>query len=72
MIAEIYIIFELSKFIKNLELLGKSRLITFIVINNNEANRFYINDVNFFDSFYDNKFVDIVFIIKHFNKNIHF
>ena len=42
------------------------------IINNNEANLFYINDVNFFNLFYNNKTIDIFFIIKHFNKNTFF
>ena len=39
---------------------------------NNETNRFNSNNVNYFDSFYKNKSIDIVFIIEHINKDIFF
>ena len=46
-----------------------SRKLKIVVINNN-VNRFYLNNINFFDSFYDNKFVNIISIINYFFKII--
>ena len=39
---------------------------------NGGIDRFNSNNVGYFDSFYVNKSVDIVFIIKHIDKNIFF
>ena len=54
---------------KELRLLGELKI---IVIINNKINRFNLNNVNFFDLFYKDKFIDIAFIIKYINKNIFF
>ena len=43
-----------------------------VVINNNNISRFQINNVKFFDSFYDEKFNDIKTNIKHVEKNTYF
>ena len=39
---------------------------------NNETKRFNSNNINYFDSFYKSKSIDIVFIIKHIDKSIFF
>ena len=69
MIIDIHFMSELLELFGNSRPSKESRI---TAINNNEINRFHANDVGFFDSFYDNKTVDIVSIIEHFNKNTYF
>ena len=69
MIIKIYVIFESFKSFENSR---SQKELEIVIVNNNKINRFHLNDVNFFDSFYDNKTINIVFIIKHFDKSIYF
>ena len=68
MITKIHIIFGSFGFLGNPESQKESKA----VVVNNDVNQFYLNDIGFFDSFYDSKSADIIFIIKHFDKNIYF
>ena len=56
--------FEIFKILKTLKLV--------IDINNNKCIKFILDNVNFFDSFYKNKIINIILIIRYFNKNIFF
>ena len=69
MIVNIYFIFKSFKSLENSRFLRKSKI---IIAGNDEINRFHVNDIDFFNLFYDSKTINIVFIIKHFNKNIYF
>ena len=39
---------------------------------NDNVDRFNADDVDYFDSFYENKSANIAFVIEHFDKNIFF
>ena len=67
---EFYIAFNLSKSSDSSKEPEAQRFFDINV--NNETERFNLNDVNYFDSFYKNKSIDIVSIIEHINKNIFF
>ena len=67
---EFHVVFNLSKSFDSLKEPEIQR--SFNVNINNETERFNLNDVNYFDSFYKNKSIDIVFIIEYIDKNIFF
>ena len=69
-ITEFHIVFDLSKLFDSLEKLEAQR--SFNVNINDKIDRFNLDDVGYFDSFYKSKSVDIVFIIEHINKSIFF
>ena len=69
MIINIYFVLKSLEPFENSEFLKESKI---TAADNNEINRFHANDIDFFDLFYNKKTIDIVFIIKHFNKNIYF
>ena len=66
---KIHIIFKSLKSFGNSEFQKESKA---TVVNNNEINRFHPNDIDFFNLLYDNKTINIVFIIKHSDKSIYF
>ena len=70
MMIEFHVVFDLLKLFDSSEELGAQE--PFNINVNNEIKRFNLDDVNYFDSFYKNKSVDIVFIIKHIDKSIFF
>ena len=73
MIIEFRIILKLLNLLKDLKPLEAFEILRFIInTNNNEIVRFVFNDVDFFNSFYKSKTIDIILIIKYFNKNIFF
>ena len=69
--------FRISGLLKPLENLGLSKSLeeiklTLTIFINNDNNRFNLNDISFFNLFYEGKFIDIAFIIKYINKSIFF
>ena len=63
MITEFHVVFDSSRLF---DLLKKLEVQESFDINiNDEINRFNLDNVGYFDSFYENKSIDIVFIIKY-------
>ena len=72
MIIEFYILGLLKPF-ENLEFFDEVKFVfAFAFSINNNIDRFNLDDVSFFDSFYKDKFIDIIFVIKYINKSIFF
>ena len=65
-------ILEPSRSFEDLGSLEKIELISIISVNEDKIDRFNLNDIGFFDSFYKGKFIDISFIIEYIDKSIFF
>ena len=63
---------EFLENLKPLEELKSLRELKIIIIIDNKINRFNLNDINFFDLFYEGKLIDIAFIIKYIDKSTFF
>ena len=70
MIIEFHVVSDSSKLFDSPEKPGAQRPSDVNV--NNEIERFNLDNVNYFDSFYESKSVDIVFAIEHIGKSIFF
>ena len=69
-ITEFHVVFDLSKLFNPSKEFEAQR--PFDINVKDEINRFNLNNVDYFDSFYESKSIDIVFIIKHIDKSIFF
>ena len=70
MMIEFHVVFDLLRLFDSLKKLEVQE--SFNINVNNEIDRFNLNNVGYFDSFYESKSINIVFIIKHINKSIFF
>ena len=70
MIIKFHVAFNSSKLFDSSKKLEVQK--SFNVNVNDEINRFNLDNVDYFDSFYENKSIDIVFIIEYIDKNIFF
>ena len=68
--TEFHVVFDSSRSFDSLKKFEAQR--SFDVNVNDEINRFNLNNVNYFDSFYESKSIDIVFIIEYIDKSIFF
>ena len=69
MIIEFRVMSKFFEFLKDLESQEELELVD---NNIDDTKRFNSDNVNYFDSFYESKFIDTILIIKHINKSIFF
>ena len=65
-----HVVFNLSRLFDSLKEFEAQK--SFNININNEIKRFNSNNINYFNSFYKSKSIDIVFIIEHIDKSIFF